>query len=326
MGVDSPHCRINISLTTCKSGTNSVRQNMRNRQSSIERRSCKPGCGGGLGAGFTLIELLVVIAIIAILAALLLPALAKAKQKAVTINCVSNLKQWGVVWRLYCDDNQGSFSPGTTSSGWPRGEWVLTLLDYYGKKPPILLCPGAKMRRVNAPDGKEVQVDPQSSSAVNYGGPTTAVEFPIVDQTLPVNAVNRNLISSYGENCWVYNCPPGTATLQGRDTSKNWRRIDGATRPNDTPLFGDCMWRGGGPDLTGIDGERPAFNGQYSGTGYEFKHFAMVRHAKGINMGMFDGSVRLHRPRMLWRLYWYKNFDITYAGRQGPAFFPAWMP
>jgi prepilin-type N-terminal cleavage/methylation domain-containing protein/prepilin-type processing-associated H-X9-DG protein len=73
---------------------------------------------------FTLIELLVVIAIIAILAAMLLPALAAAKKKAQKINCTNNLKQVGLSFRLWADDNGDKFPQAVAFAQGGASEFV----------------------------------------------------------------------------------------------------------------------------------------------------------------------------------------------------------
>jgi len=248
--------------------------------------------------GFTLIELLVVISIIALLMALLMPALDRARSLATAVSCRSNLRQWGLYFSMYTNDNEGRLHIGWNDNitiggvyyGYDCG-WMVALRPYYRDNPDILLCPTA-----TKPYGTYGQSGNVFGAWTNADG-----DF-----------------GSYTINMWVTDPVPGFAG--GGNPDWFWRTSD-AKGADLVPLLLDGHWWD--TRVYSTD-QPPAYEGDVdSWDTNAMKMFCLDRHKGYINGVFLDFSVRKIGLKELWRLKWHKQYGI--ADNAPLPVWPEWM-
>ena len=254
---------------------------------------------------FTLIELLVVIAIIALLLAILMPALNRVRKQARAVACMSYLKQWGLIFKMYTDDNDHQFY-GAWSTSQQGHVWIGALRPYY-KDEDISFCPSAtKPNADNGQRGGQFEaygVFPDDDSRYGYAG--LAGSYGINDY-VGNPAYARNPGGVIGEDAWYWAAPD----------------VQGANR---IPLFLDSTWLGGMPQHTNTP---PILDNGTGGTGM-MQRYCVDRHSGQVNVVVVDFSVRKAGLKELWTLKWHRQFDTggpwTRAGGAQTDNWPEWM-
>jgi prepilin-type N-terminal cleavage/methylation domain-containing protein/prepilin-type processing-associated H-X9-DG protein len=240
---------------------------------------------------FTLIELLVVIAIIAILAAMLLPALAGAKKRAQNIACLNNMRQWGLAFRMYAEEN-GDFVPEEGDTTQPISytgsatatdnkdyAWYNLVAVYVGQQTLVNLY-----KTTNAPL-------PETSSI--FSCPSAPDPNPSVYPGYPPLLKMAKAYFMYGENsrlCINYSTRKTTGVAQTKLTD--------ISKPTDT-IF-----------LAEVDGNSATTPSVSVVTGY----YAIARHNKRGNFAMCDGSTRSATTNEFWRTSSEANSDYKTTG------------